>query len=306
MNGSLTLKIAASISLGIHLLFLGITSSLFQDSKILRMPARYVKVTLLPLASEEKPGAKIILPVPLRVQMQKGEEPVFDHERLNRETLLPSNSLTKNVPLEEPRAFPRQREEERTLKEPTDVAMAVGPPSDTNLNRGENAVSGNTASSKEAGSNGENLAAPLPSFHSGELYGNVFSYDSPGGGVGSPTGSGNGSSSKGGSGKGKGILDKFSYAYRGGDGALPRYAENPKPDYPQKAREKGHEGEVVLRVEVLSNGRVGQIEIKKSSGYELLDQSALTTVKQWKFIPASKGNVRIPFWVNIPIKFQLL
>ena len=72
-----------------------------------------------------------------------------------------------------------------------------------------------------------------------------------------------------------------------------------------EAREKGYEGEVVLKVEVLINGRVGQIEIKKSSGYELLDHSALTTVKQWRFIPAKKGDVTIPLWVNIPVKFQL-
>jgi protein TonB len=58
-------------------------------------------------------------------------------------------------------------------------------------------------------------------------------------------------------------------------------------------------------VEVLINGQVGQIEIKKSSGYELLDHSALATVKQWRFIPAKKGEASIPLWVNIPIKFQL-
>jgi protein TonB len=85
----------------------------------------------------------------------------------------------------------------------------------------------------------------------------------------------------------------------------PRYAENPKPLYPQEARKRGYQGEVVLRVEVLSNGRVGQVEVKKSSGYKLLDQSALTAVKQWRFIPAKKGDNTIPIWVNIPIKFQL-
>jgi TonB family protein len=85
----------------------------------------------------------------------------------------------------------------------------------------------------------------------------------------------------------------------------PQYAENPKPIYPQEARRKGYEGEVILKVEVLSNGRVGRLEVKKSSGYELLDRSALATVKQWKFVPAKKGEAQIPLWVNIPIKFQL-
>ena len=86
----------------------------------------------------------------------------------------------------------------------------------------------------------------------------------------------------------------------------PRYGKNPKPVYPQEAREKGYQGEVLLRVEVLPNGRVGQVEVRRSSGHEVLDQSALATVKQWSFIPAKKGEVAIPFWVNIPIKFQLL
>src|SRR4030043_2011725 len=87
--------------------------------------------------------------------------------------------------------------------------------------------------------------------------------------------------------------------------AQPRYAENPKPVYPQEARRKGYEGEVILRVEVLPNGRVGQIEVKNSSGYKLLDRSALATIKQWKFIPAKKGEASIPLWGNIPVKFQL-
>lgn len=85
----------------------------------------------------------------------------------------------------------------------------------------------------------------------------------------------------------------------------PKYAENPKPLYPREARKKGFQGEVVLKVEVLSNGFVGQVEVKKSSGHEILDRSALSTVKQWKFFPAKRGESTISSWVNIPIKFQL-
>jgi len=85
----------------------------------------------------------------------------------------------------------------------------------------------------------------------------------------------------------------------------PKYAENPRPLYPREARKKGFQGEVVLKVEVLSNGLVGQVEVKKSSGHEILDRSALSAVKRWKFFPAKRGENAIAFWVNIPIKFQL-
>ena len=107
------------------------------------------------------------------------------------------------------------------------------------------------------------------------------------------SGSGRGGSGWGGSGNGR------SGARR------PGYAQNPKPIYPVEAREKGYRGEVLLKVEVLSNGWVGQVEMKKSSGYEILDQSAFSAVKKWKFIPAREEGVAIPVWVNIPIKFEL-
>jgi TonB family protein len=85
----------------------------------------------------------------------------------------------------------------------------------------------------------------------------------------------------------------------------PRYGENPKPPYPPEARRKGYYGEVLLKVEVLSNGQVGEIEVKKSSGHDVLDRSALSTVRKWKFIPARKGETPVSLWVNIPIRFQL-
>jgi protein TonB len=86
---------------------------------------------------------------------------------------------------------------------------------------------------------------------------------------------------------------------------LPRYLNNPKPIYPQEARQRGLQGEVTLRVEVLASGRVGQIDIRRSSGHESLDRSALATVKKWQFVPAKKGKENIPLWVNIPITFRI-
>jgi protein TonB len=256
------------------------------------------------LATKEKTESKIIPPIPLKVQTQEGEEPVFDHLGLSRESLLPPKSTAKNISPEEPKPISKNEEGEKTSNVPMTIAETPGSASDTDSE-------GNTVFSKETTSIGEGLSISLPSIHSGELSGNVFSYKSPGerGGSGSGSGSGTGSGSGGsgnrGSGKGTGIFGKFFYGHGGGNGARPRYAENPKPTYPQEAREKGYEGEVILRVEVLSNGRVGQMEVRKSSGHEALDRSALTTVKQWRFIPAMKDDIAIPLWVNIPIKFQL-
>jgi len=45
--------------------------------------------------------------------------------------------------------------------------------------------------------------------------------------------------------------------------------------------------------------------VKKSSGYDLLDQAALQAVRKWKFAPAVQNNVRIRTWGDVPIRFVL-
>jgi len=303
--GNSALKIAAALSLGVHILFFGIVSSLFQESKIFQKPEYYVKVTLLPLLAEEKTDTKIIPPVPLRVRSQEGDEPGLGYLGVNPRAPLPPKSMEKDTSFEEPKPISKNKEEEKALSDPVNAGNPPGAGSDPGRN---NQNEGSMASSREFASMEGSLSVSLPSLHSGESSGGAVSFRSSGDGQGSGTGSGglgNGEPGNGGSGKGRGIFGKIFYAHGGGNGARPKYAENPKPVYPQEAKEKGHEGEVILRVEVLSNGRVGQIEVRRSSGYESLDRSALTTVKQWRFMPAKKGDIAIPLWVNIPIKFQL-
>jgi protein TonB len=88
-------------------------------------------------------------------------------------------------------------------------------------------------------------------------------------------------------------------------GATPRYGSNPLPVYPSLARKMGHEGVVLLAAEILSDGRVGQLVVKKSSGFPTLDQSALNAVKRWKFIPAKWMGKAVSAWVDVPVKFRL-
>jgi protein TonB len=87
--------------------------------------------------------------------------------------------------------------------------------------------------------------------------------------------------------------------------ARPRYDRNPKPRYPRIARRRGYEGLVVLKVEILPDGRVGKVRVKRSSGHHILDKSALKTVKMWRFIPARQGDDPIRMWAEVPIKFDL-
>jgi len=87
--------------------------------------------------------------------------------------------------------------------------------------------------------------------------------------------------------------------------AYPDYKLIPKPTYPMIARRRGYEGAVILKVFVLESGSVGDIELERSSGHEILDESALDAVKDWVFIPGKRNGEAISSWVTVPIKFQL-
>ena len=59
---------------------------------------------------------------------------------------------------------------------------------------------------------------------------------------------------------------------------------NPKPPYPLAARRQGAEGRVMLRAQVLEDGRCAEVRIVRSSGHALLDESALSTVRRWRVL----------------------
>lgn len=83
------------------------------------------------------------------------------------------------------------------------------------------------------------------------------------------------------------------------------YLKNPAPQYPDLAMRRGWEGTVLLRVQVLTSGSPGEIQIQKSSGRTQLDEAALAAVKRWSFVPAKQGNVPQAGWVSVPIDFKL-
>ncbi|MCI5148417.1 MAG: TonB family protein [Candidatus Electrothrix sp. MAN1_4] len=87
--------------------------------------------------------------------------------------------------------------------------------------------------------------------------------------------------------------------------ATPLYQSNPPPAYPRMARRRGLEGIVMLGVTVLKDGSVDKVRLHKSSGYRLLDKSALKTVKKWRFSPGTKNGRPASMEVLVPVRFKL-
>ncbi len=75
--------------------------------------------------------------------------------------------------------------------------------------------------------------------------------------------------------------------------------------YPKLAVRRGWEGETVVAAEVLANGAVGRRHVAKSSGHEILDQTALESAENWKFQPALKNGRPVISHLEIPITFRL-
>lgn len=83
------------------------------------------------------------------------------------------------------------------------------------------------------------------------------------------------------------------------------YLNNPAPNYPPASRELGEQGRVLLRAMINTDGMVAQVVLRKSSGFDRLDQAALDTVKNWRFVPAQRGEQKVSAWVVVPVAFSL-
>lgn len=83
------------------------------------------------------------------------------------------------------------------------------------------------------------------------------------------------------------------------------YLQNPKPPYPALSKRLGEQGKVVVRVLIGVDGTAQKAEIKQSSGFDRLDQAALTTVLRWRYVPGKRAGTPEAMWFNVPISFVL-
>lgn len=83
------------------------------------------------------------------------------------------------------------------------------------------------------------------------------------------------------------------------------YLNNPKPVYPPLSRRLGEQGKVVIRTLIGIDGTAQDATIQQSSGYERLDQVALTTARKWRYVPGKRAGVPEAMWFNVPFNFVL-
>jgi protein TonB len=122
----------------------------------------------------------------------------------------------------------------------------------------------------------------------------------------SGSGLGHGTGTGVGDGSGDGVAGDGGSGRGGFGGAHPDYLRIPQPRYPAIARQNGWQGKTILRVEIRTDGRVGAVEVLRSSGYAVLDDAAVEAVRAGEFMPARVAGKPVSASVEVPIRFQLL
>ncbi len=76
-------------------------------------------------------------------------------------------------------------------------------------------------------------------------------------------------------------------------------------DYPAEARQRNISGFVTLKILVSETGFVSSVEVEESDPPGIFDQSAIRSVKNWKFEPAMIQGKLTSAWTSQRIKFEL-
>jgi protein TonB len=130
-------------------------------------------------------------------------------------------------------------------------------------------------------------------------------------GVPGPPSMGNGSGTGIGNGNGGGLgngdtagMGGGSFQIGGGVSA-PVAIYSPDPPYTEQAREAKYQGDVVLEIVVQPDGSVSAVQVVKPAGLGL-DQSAVKTVRTWKFKPGLRNGAPVPVRMLVDVTFRLL
>jgi TonB family protein len=83
----------------------------------------------------------------------------------------------------------------------------------------------------------------------------------------------------------------------------PKATRSPDPDYPVVPADAEPHGVVVMLVGINAKGHVELVHVLRSSN-DAFQNSAVATVKTWKFSPAKKDGRPVPVQVTVEMKFQ--
>jgi protein TonB len=80
---------------------------------------------------------------------------------------------------------------------------------------------------------------------------------------------------------------------------------NPSPEYPEMAVFLDYQGTAIVRIKVSTKGLSEGVQVLRSSGFDLLDKSAVNALKKWRFTPSKNGNTPVASSVVISVIYEI-
>ncbi len=87
--------------------------------------------------------------------------------------------------------------------------------------------------------------------------------------------------------------------------APPKPRRSIRPEYPQGARQRGEQGDVVVEIRVNDRGAVDDVSIVSSCGFPELDNAAVRAAKSARFTPAKSGDKSVASTARLTLTFRL-
>lgn len=85
----------------------------------------------------------------------------------------------------------------------------------------------------------------------------------------------------------------------------PKPTRQSPPEYPARARARGVTGSVVLNLLISAGGDVESVKVLESSPHGVFDDSAVRTVKSWRFAPGLYKGEPVRSWWRYVVRFSL-
>ena len=84
-----------------------------------------------------------------------------------------------------------------------------------------------------------------------------------------------------------------------------RYVKLPDLNFPALSKRAREQGTVVLRITVDVNGRLKQVTVHRSSGFERIDQAALKDILSARFAPQTEDGKPVEWQTLAPLAYEL-
>lgn len=85
----------------------------------------------------------------------------------------------------------------------------------------------------------------------------------------------------------------------------PLFFDNKPGRYPDLAKQRGWEGDVLLKLVIDATGRITEVSVARSSGHEILDAAAVNAVRRWRAKPARRFGRPVSTTEYLPVQFRL-